>query len=379
MSILAYVGLPGAGKSYGVIENVILPSVKRLRPIWTNIPLVMQEWEIVWPDVEIRVFDNAEAQAPGFWSALPGGAVVVIDEAWRFWPAGIKSVDLTEEHKSFFAEHRHKVGANRYSQEIVLIVQDLTNLCSYVRNLVDKTFVATKLDTLGADKRYRVDIYGGPQRGPRYPVKSAIRQLFGSYKPEIYRLYQSHTKALDDMVGIEAKPDGRATIWGNGLLKFGMPAALLFGVVAIRGVWGFFHPEAPAKPSPAPVVASSAVLAPYDGSQVAVLTTPLPVPAPTPEPVAALPSPSPTPEPKVSEDWRLVGMSGEGAQRRVYLQGKRKKFRVIRPSRCIDLDFEPQCLVDGETVSRWSGPAAVQTPFHIAENLAQTPSFSPSH
>ncbi|UZR30721.1 zonular occludens toxin domain-containing protein [Methylococcus mesophilus] len=369
MSILAYVGLPGAGKSYGVIENVILPSVKRLRPIWTNIPLVMQEWEIVWPDVEIRVFDNAQAQQPGFWAGLPGGAVIVIDEAWRFWPAGIKSADLTEEHKSFFAEHRHKVGANQYSQEIVLIVQDLTNLCSYVRNLVDKTFVATKLDTLGADKRYRVDIYGGPQRGPRYPVKAAIRQIFGSYKPEVYRLYKSHTKALDDMVGIESKPDGRATIWGNNLLKFGVPAAVLFGVLAIRGVWGFFHPEPKAALAEKPKV-----LPEYTGEPVAVAATPTPSPLPqaTSPPVAEA-TPLPTPEPKVSDAWRLVGFSGEGESRRVYLQDKRRKFRVISARRCVDLEVEPQCLVDGEIVARWSGPAPVQTPFHIAESAFQPP------
>ncbi|MEW6038413.1 MAG: zonular occludens toxin domain-containing protein [Pseudomonadota bacterium] len=371
MSILAYVGLPGAGKSYGVVENVILPSVKRLRPVWTNIPLVMQEWEVVWPDVEIRVFDNAQAQQPGFWAGLPGGAVIVIDEAWRFWPAGIKSTDLTEEHKSFFAEHRHKVGVNQYSQEIVLIVQDLTNLCSYVRNLVDKTFVATKLDTVGADQRYRVDIYGGPQRGPRYPVKAAIRQIFGRYKPEIYRLYRSHTKALDDMVGIESKPDARATIWGNNLLKFGVPAAALFGLLAIRGVWGFFHPAPKAT-----VAEQPKVLPEYTGEPMAANTqaTPYPtlVPSSSPSPVAEA-TPLPTPEPKVSESWRLVGFSGEGELRRVYLQGKRRKFRVISALRCVDLDFEPQCLVDGEIVARWSGPAPVQTPFHIAENYVQPP------
>lgn len=372
MSILAYVGLPGAGKSYGVIENVILPSVKRLRPIWTNIPLVMQEWELVWPDVEIKVFDNADAEVPGFWASVPGGAVVVIDEAWRFWPQGVRPDAMPQEHKSFFAEHRHKVGTNHYTQEIVLVVQDLGNLCAYVRNLVDKTFVATKLDVVGADTRYRVDIFQGPQKGPNYPKRLAIRQLFGSYRPEIYRLYRSHTKSLDGLVGVEDKPDRRATIWGNSLIKYGLPAGLVFGVIAVRGVLGFFHPA----PKAAPVLAQPAVLEPYHGEPVAVVSTPLPTPVPTVSPVAAAPSPSPTPEPepKVSEDWRLVGFSGEGEARRVYLQGHRKKFRVVRASRCVDLDFEPQCLIDGEVVSRWSGPAAVQTPFHIAENLAQPPS-----
>jgi len=39
MSILAYTGLPGHGKSYGVVENVILPALRMKRVVYTNIPL----------------------------------------------------------------------------------------------------------------------------------------------------------------------------------------------------------------------------------------------------------------------------------------------------------------------------------------------------
>ncbi|MFU1923019.1 zonular occludens toxin domain-containing protein, partial [Klebsiella pneumoniae] len=39
MAIDAYVGKPGHGKSYGVVEHVIIPSLKQDRHVVTNIPL----------------------------------------------------------------------------------------------------------------------------------------------------------------------------------------------------------------------------------------------------------------------------------------------------------------------------------------------------
>ncbi|MCU7813401.1 MAG: hypothetical protein KZQ77_19520, partial [Candidatus Thiodiazotropha sp. (ex Notomyrtea botanica)] len=39
MAIVTYVGLPGSGKSYSVVEHVILPALKNNRTVCTNIPL----------------------------------------------------------------------------------------------------------------------------------------------------------------------------------------------------------------------------------------------------------------------------------------------------------------------------------------------------
>ena len=38
MSIVGYSGLPGSGKSYGVVENVVIPALEAGRHIITNIP-----------------------------------------------------------------------------------------------------------------------------------------------------------------------------------------------------------------------------------------------------------------------------------------------------------------------------------------------------
>ena len=39
MAIDAYTGLPRSGKSYSVVKNVILPSLRQKRHVYTNIPL----------------------------------------------------------------------------------------------------------------------------------------------------------------------------------------------------------------------------------------------------------------------------------------------------------------------------------------------------
>ena len=39
MSISAYVGMPGHGKSYGVVKHVIIPALKKARKVYTNIPM----------------------------------------------------------------------------------------------------------------------------------------------------------------------------------------------------------------------------------------------------------------------------------------------------------------------------------------------------
>lgn len=43
MAIHGYVGKPGAGKSYGVTEHVVIPSLKQDRHVVTNIPLSVDD------------------------------------------------------------------------------------------------------------------------------------------------------------------------------------------------------------------------------------------------------------------------------------------------------------------------------------------------
>jgi zona occludens toxin len=253
MSIVGYSGLPGSGKSYGVVENVILPALGSGRHIVTNIPLKLGRFSDDYPDGKITLFDNKEAaENPNFFNleTTPAGVIWVIDEAWRFWKSGMKSTNIPECQKEFFTEHRHNVGPDGRTNEIVLVTQDLAQVASFVRSLVEETYRAVKLTALGQNKKYRIDVYMGAVSGQK-PGKP-MRQLYGSYKPEIYQYYKSHTRNKTDFAaGMEEKADDRANILKHPLIKLGIPISIIIAVFAVIRVSSYFQveEETPTPPS----------------------------------------------------------------------------------------------------------------------------------
>lgn len=149
MSIVAYTGLPGAGKSYGVVENVILPSLRKGRTVYTNIPMNYDELQ---KDKTIKgnlvTFRNEDVTETWL-DELPAGIIFVLDEAWRVYPAGVRADKMPESYKSFLAEHRHKVDENGNSNEIIFVTQDLSQLASFVRKLIEETFIVKKMSAFG--------------------------------------------------------------------------------------------------------------------------------------------------------------------------------------------------------------------------------------
>lgn len=268
MSIVGYSGLPGSGKSYGVVENVVIPALEAGRHIITNIPLKLGRLADDYPQGKVTIFDNKDAEHPDFFSLdnHPGGVIWIIDEAWRFWKSGMKAVHIPQNQKEFFTEHRHMVGEDGRTNEIVLVTQDLQQLCSFVRNLVEETYRAVKLTAVGQKNRYRVDVFQGGVTGQR-PGKP-MRQLYGKYKPEIYQYYKSHTRNKTDFAaGMEEKADDRANVLKHPLIKYGIPLSVLIMAFGVYQVYGYFTryqdmpTDSPATSSevvqPAPVVTSA--------------------------------------------------------------------------------------------------------------------------
>lgn len=245
MSIVGYSGLPGSGKSYGVVENVVIPSLEAGRHIITNIPLKLGRLSDDYPQGNVTLFDNREAEDdPTFFDLErhPAGVIWIIDEAWRFWKSGMKATNIPQCQKEFFTEHRHNVGPDGRTNEIVLVTQDLAQLCAFVRGLVEETYRATKLTAIGQKNKYRVDVFMGAATGQK-PGKP-MRQLYGSYKPEIYQYYKSHTRNKTDFAaGMEEKADDRANVLKHPLIKVGIPVAIAIMVFGVYQVIGYFNAE----------------------------------------------------------------------------------------------------------------------------------------
>jgi zona occludens toxin len=237
MAISAYVGLPGHGKSYGVVENVIVPALKSKRIIFTNIPMKTEECQVQF-GMTVTQFDTDDIKKnPNWWNEVfIAGALFVLDEVPKLWPAGLKANAIHENDRSFLAEHRHMVGDEGTSTEIVLVVQNLTMIAAFPRGLIESTFWVVKHVKMGSNKRFRVDVYSGVMAGQSPQLSKREREIQGKFKPEIYALYHSHTKSKNGIAGNETKSDNRNNMFKGASIKVGIISIIVLGFLAYFGL-----------------------------------------------------------------------------------------------------------------------------------------------
>ncbi len=336
--MLFYSGLPGAGKSYGAVEHLLIPGAREGRTIVTNLPLVPEfTAEFGVPVVGVPA-DVVEGREPEWWLSIPPGALVVLDEAWRFFPAGISANKLPESVREALTMHRHRVDEQGRSQQWVLISQNPTQCSKFVRDLVEQHFRITKLAAVGASKKFRVDIFEGVE----LDADKRIRQIFGEYSPGIWRWYRSHTGAVGSLGQVdESAIDRRGNVWASGWVRFGFPAAaalLLWGVYSVVGFFGS------AVQGGGTVEAASAAgnVPASPGARVSEVRGPVVLPSQ----VALL-----------SKDWRIAAelRSEDQKQWAIYAVDQRQVVRRLPPKDCLRVEGSVECVVDGERVTVFSG------------------------
>lgn len=379
MAIEVYVGLPGHGKSYGVVEHVVLPSIMEGRHVVTNIPLEVDDIiaDFGVPGSQITQLPEDWFERPDLADFIPSGSVLILDELWRRWPSGLKANQASLPDKSLLAEHRHRVDSAGRSMRIVLVTQDLSQLASWVRILVEQTYKMTKLTAIGSAKKYRVDIYLGAPTGQNIPKSKLIRQTFGQYKKNIYKYYSSATQSATGTVGDESKADKRGTIWRSPFIIFsilgpliGIPLGLWYVVGIFTGGFGISEKAEEGSPPQAQV-------------QQLGLTNP-PPPGLEPQPVIADAEPLP-PQIVDSSIWRVAGhikrgsagTTGSTAWRSITGYGQPESetlpqadvpdlvilysqiygTRYVLASECelFPDGLNWHCLVDGTRVAPWTG------------------------
>lgn len=358
MAITAYTGLMGAGKSYGTVAEVILPHAQAGRVIWTNIPLIEDAWrKILGPAGKMPVqFETAAVMENPRWflDVLPFGALLVLDEAKDVWPAGLKQNQLNPAHVEYLTKHRHMVGADGKTSDVVLVTQDLGQISSAVRNLVEFTFRVVKLSVVGAPKKYRVDVYQGAVSGPRPPDSARVRQIFGTYKQEIFTLYRSHTLSATGGAGEEIKTDRRANVFSSALLKIGFPAAVLGLGWGIFSALDFFSGGSALQSvsrTAAPAVQTvQATQRPVQASQTVGQSALRPTGA-----TAAIVSTPVGEAIRWSTAWRLTGFMEGGGRAWAYVQSVNGYLRRVPKSRCRNVYGDWQCEVDGFIVTSYTG------------------------
>lgn len=246
MAINAYVGVMGSGKSYEVVNSVILPAVLAGRRVVTNISGISPELilercrkksstanlgSVVYVPIEeitkdgfFPIFDPPKA---GF---VQPGDLICIDEAWKFWDSSDK---ISDEHMDFFRMHRHYVAENGTSCDMSLMIQDMGSLHRKVKAVVEVTFRMVKLKSLGFSKVYRVEVY----EGHKLTKASRVDQHINKYDKTIFPLYQSYKGA----VGKEAQMDSRQNIFKKTSLWIGVALMILTSIVAWYLLNKFFN------------------------------------------------------------------------------------------------------------------------------------------
>lgn len=235
-------------------------------------------------------FDNLKA-----WS-LPAHASI-LDEIWRFWE---NRSSVTMRQQNFFRMHRHMVHPTLgFTCEVVLITQDVSDVCTKIRAVVEKTFVMTKHTELGTDKHYRVDVFSRAKFSSRTAPLNSFQR---SYNPEYFKLYKSHSANDGDIQAKEKSIDKRGNIWQRPIIKYGVPLSVVIFASSFYMLWKFFHPvQAVSVASPGAVkqaAASQQIKPAFSG-------------------------------PLISDSWRVQGWFYSGKILVVNLQGEAGKIRVI--------------------------------------------------
>lgn len=257
MPINAFGGGPGSGKTYGVMEHVILPAVAKGRFIITNIEGLNDE--AIYQYVAEKFYKGkiicighircCDRNAPGEEDFFPGsesldkpcatprldekkvcgGDLVVIDEATRYWNSDAK---VQRQHAYFFREHRHFANELGHTCDLVVIDPDLSLLARAIKGKIELASVTHKPKEIGLN-RYVVNLY----RGVRTSGKPT--STLGPYKFQeaIYALYKSYShseakeQAIDKRQNLLNNP--RVFVYAGGL-------ALLLGL-SIWGLYSYYH------------------------------------------------------------------------------------------------------------------------------------------
>jgi len=345
MPINVYTGLMGSGKSYECVSSVILLAVKNGRRVVTNVDGIdsdairayCQEKFSIDPDKLGHVVHCTNEDIPKT-SFLPyggsvdtfckAGDIICIDEAWRFWGTDCK---LLHEHKVFFREHRHFVDEKtKVCCDLVLMVQDISDIHRTLKVVVEVSFRTTKIKTLGWSKTYRVEMW----EGYKQTVRSRISVENKRYDEAIFPLYSSYVGGT----GKELQVDGRQNVlnspklWIMGILVLALFSFSIYFAVS------FFNGSKFKKD------AAIATKSGDQGKGDAATTA-----------RRSLAKPD---TPSISEVWRITGTVQLGTQAFVVLSNAAGRVRLEHPSAFQNKGLAMVGEVDGERVMVWSGAAA---------------------
>lgn len=261
MPINSYGGLPGSGKTYEMVSEVIIPQLANGRRVVTNVEGLkidlIQEYiekkfkKPIYQQGQLVIVTDDQVKKSNFFcgddvkrnqnTITQYGDMIIIDEAWRYWGP---STQIKPEDMEFFTKHRHYSNPETgVTCDLCLVNQDpATQLHRQLKSLIENTFIMRKHKALGLSTAYRVDVFSGSEGIKTKPEKRTI-DYQKTYKKEIYALYASYSGGT----GTEKQIDRRQNVFAKKSLWYlGGIGLIIFGFSLYKSV-SFFMVKQPKK------------------------------------------------------------------------------------------------------------------------------------
>jgi zona occludens toxin len=338
MAVTAYAGVPGSGKSYAMLAEVIVPAIRAGRRVLTNVAgtnpdAIIDYCAKKWPDEvghfgSVVLFEGEKTTEPGFFpskddpeceSVLQPGDLFVFDEVRMYWP---RRGRFPQEIMAFLRYHRHFVDPDtNQSTDCVLASQLITDYHADYRGIIERNYKFKKLKTLGRPTNYVWSMWEGSDQRKG----EAVANGGGTYRKEIYALYSSYIAGQ----GKETATDRRENVLADKKLWAIVGGVALMAIISFWSLWSLFAPAVDTvEKKAAPVAAAAPAAGPVNASVPTVNGAP---------PVSAV--------------WRIAGMIETPTMNVVVLVDRAGNSRFEHPSNFTLVDGRPYVgIVDGQRV-----------------------------
>jgi zona occludens toxin (predicted ATPase) len=197
MSIQAYFGMTGSGKSYNAVANILVPALKDNRTVVTNLPL---RKSALFADIDLgnvihlpKDMNSDNVHQFLRIDLFPPGCVFILDECFSLFPSGQKANNVPTSLKEFYSMHRHVVGSDNKASDIYILAQNIGQLAAWLRDMIHSMVIHTDLAPTGLKNQYRCDFYQFELHGTRNKEKF-IQSSIGTIKEPYINYYISNSK-----------------------------------------------------------------------------------------------------------------------------------------------------------------------------------------
>lgn len=197
--IIFFDGTPGSGKSYEAVKKIV-DNLRMGRKVYTNIEGLddkkcVEAIKSIYNLGDYDLFKNLafleDEKIKNFWEHVDEGALIVIDEAHKFFNVRDWQSEKNNKFAVWASTHRH------HGYDVVLVTVDISRVDTSVRQLAEWTYRFKKANFFGSlvQKKYMCFAYVGDDRDGK-PLSNSLR----TYDAKLFNCYKSYvTKDIKEL------------------------------------------------------------------------------------------------------------------------------------------------------------------------------------